>query len=166
MNGPRWLPLRWGSLSMQGSENAAVLPVPVFAAAMTSRPSSANGMARSWTGVGFGVAQRLDGGKGVFGKAEVGERSDDSLLWSCFERQAWRRAASRRTHARTEPRMPDASEILGFRQVGMPARPLRRILYRGVVSNGASDEIRACDESHARAVKAHGAADGNRKSCK
>ena len=47
MKGPRWFLLRCGSLSMQGSENAAVLPVPVFAAAITSRPSSANGMARS-----------------------------------------------------------------------------------------------------------------------
>ena len=38
--------------SSEGSEKAAVLPVPVLAAAMRSRPSSARGMACSWTGVG------------------------------------------------------------------------------------------------------------------
>ncbi len=35
-----------------GQRNAAVLPVPVLAAAMRSRPSSTRGMACSWTGVG------------------------------------------------------------------------------------------------------------------
>ena len=38
--------------SIMGSANAAVLPVPVVAAATTSRPSSASGMACSCTGVG------------------------------------------------------------------------------------------------------------------
>src|SRR4051795_5330399 len=40
------------SRSRIGSVNAAVLPVPVCAAARTSRPCSTIGMARSWTGVG------------------------------------------------------------------------------------------------------------------
>ena len=35
-----------------GSVNAAVLPVPVWAEATTSRPSSTRGMAPAWTGVG------------------------------------------------------------------------------------------------------------------
>ena len=35
-----------------GSTNAAVLPVPVWAPARTSRPSSTAGMARAWIGVG------------------------------------------------------------------------------------------------------------------
>ena len=38
--------------SIMGSENAAVLPVPVLAAATTSRPSRASGIACSCTGVG------------------------------------------------------------------------------------------------------------------
>jgi hypothetical protein len=36
-----------------GSANAAVLPVPVWAPAMRSRPDSTTGMACSWIGVGF-----------------------------------------------------------------------------------------------------------------
>ena len=51
MSGP-FSPLAWESPSIAGSENAAVLPVPVFAAAMMSRPSSTSGMAFSCTGVG------------------------------------------------------------------------------------------------------------------
>ena len=34
-----------------GIENAAVLPVPVWAAPMTSRPASTIGMALAWIGV-------------------------------------------------------------------------------------------------------------------
>jgi hypothetical protein len=34
-----------------GSENAAVLPVPVWAAPMTSRPSRTIGIAFAWIGV-------------------------------------------------------------------------------------------------------------------
>ena len=51
MSGP-CPPLAWPRRSSEGSEKAAVLPVPVLAAAMRSRPSSARGMACSWTGVG------------------------------------------------------------------------------------------------------------------
>src|ERR1035438_2958379 len=40
------------SFSMMGSRNAKVFPVPVWAVAKTSLPSSACGMAISWTGVG------------------------------------------------------------------------------------------------------------------
>jgi len=36
-----------------GNANAAVLPVPVCAPAMRSRPASTSGMACSWTGEGF-----------------------------------------------------------------------------------------------------------------
>ncbi|CAB5283835.1 hypothetical protein IST453_00804 [Burkholderia multivorans] len=39
---------RW----MIGSEKLAVLPVPVCAAPMTSRPASTTGMACAWIGVG------------------------------------------------------------------------------------------------------------------
>ncbi len=39
-----------------GSTKAAVLPVPVWAAARTSRPASTSGMAAAWTGVGVFVA--------------------------------------------------------------------------------------------------------------
>ena len=35
---------------------AAVLPVPVWAAARTSRPARTRGMAAAWTGVGVGVS--------------------------------------------------------------------------------------------------------------
>ena len=42
-----------GRVLRMGSRNAAVLPVPVLAAAMRSRPSRTNGMACSCTGVGF-----------------------------------------------------------------------------------------------------------------
>ena len=41
-----------GSLSSVGSRKAAVLPVPVWAAASRSRPASTSGMERSCTGVG------------------------------------------------------------------------------------------------------------------
>ena len=37
---------------MMGMANARVLPVPVWAVATTSRPSSNGGMASAWTGVG------------------------------------------------------------------------------------------------------------------
>jgi len=46
--------LAWGaSFCRIGSANAAVLPVPVCAPAMRSRPASTSGMACSWTGEGF-----------------------------------------------------------------------------------------------------------------
>ena len=51
MSGPR-SPFACPSLSIEGSEKAAVLPVPVFAAAMMSCPSRTSGIARSCTGVG------------------------------------------------------------------------------------------------------------------
>jgi hypothetical protein len=35
-----------------GSANAAVLPVPVCALPMTSRPASTSGIERNWMGVG------------------------------------------------------------------------------------------------------------------
>ena len=38
--------------SRMGSTKAAVLPVPVWAAARTSRPSRTRGIAADWTGVG------------------------------------------------------------------------------------------------------------------
>ena len=38
--------------SMIGSPNAAVLPVPVCAWPITSRPSSSDGIACSWIGLG------------------------------------------------------------------------------------------------------------------
>src|SRR5271168_2673461 len=38
--------------SINGIENARVLPVPVCAVATTSRPSMSGGMACAWTGVG------------------------------------------------------------------------------------------------------------------
>src|SRR5215210_4404013 len=37
---------------MMGSRNAAVLPLPVMAQAITSRPSIAGGIASDWMGVG------------------------------------------------------------------------------------------------------------------
>ena len=36
-----------------GSEKPAVLPVPVWAAPMTSRPCSTSGIALAWIGVGY-----------------------------------------------------------------------------------------------------------------
>ena len=44
---------RASSISMSGMPNAAVLPVPVLAWPMTSRPSSALGMKAAWMGVGW-----------------------------------------------------------------------------------------------------------------
>ncbi len=41
----------WPSRWSIGSTNAAVLPVPVWAPAMRSRPASTSGMASAWTGV-------------------------------------------------------------------------------------------------------------------
>jgi hypothetical protein len=41
------------SIWMIGSEKLAVLPVPVWAAPMTSRPCSTTGMAWAWIGVGW-----------------------------------------------------------------------------------------------------------------
>ena len=37
---------------MVGSRNAAVLPVPVWAAASRSRPARTSGIEAAWTGVG------------------------------------------------------------------------------------------------------------------
>ena len=48
-----WRSLPSVSRSRMGRRKAAVLPVPVWARPMRSRPSSASGMARSWIGVGW-----------------------------------------------------------------------------------------------------------------
>ena len=59
--------------SMIGSPKAAVLPVPVCAWPITSRPSSSGGIACSWIGLGrlvADVAQRVEGG---LGEPEFGE---------------------------------------------------------------------------------------------
>jgi hypothetical protein len=40
---------------MSGSPNASVLPLPVYACPMTSRPSSSGGMAAAWMGVGISI---------------------------------------------------------------------------------------------------------------
>ena len=46
------LAVSWRSMRCSsGMENAAVLPVPVWAAPITSRPSSTSGMALAWIGV-------------------------------------------------------------------------------------------------------------------
>jgi hypothetical protein len=46
------LPFSWRIIfCSSGSENAAVLPVPVCAAPMTSRPASTIGIALAWMGV-------------------------------------------------------------------------------------------------------------------
>ena len=42
-----------------GSRKAAVLPVPVGADAIRSRPASSTGMACAWTGVGWLISRRL-----------------------------------------------------------------------------------------------------------
>ena len=51
MSGP-WPRSAWGRRLIEGSRNAAVLPVPVWAAARRSRPSRTYGMACAWTEVG------------------------------------------------------------------------------------------------------------------
>ena len=43
---------RWPSREISGSANAAVLPVPVWAEPITSRPCRIRGMARNWIAVG------------------------------------------------------------------------------------------------------------------
>ena len=53
-----------------GRTKAAVLPVPVWAAARTSRPSRTRGMALAWTGVGVVVSLFRDGAEQVGRQAE------------------------------------------------------------------------------------------------
>lgn len=59
----RWRPLGWKlervMLAMMGKQKAAVLPEPVWAHAMRSRPCRQMGMEYFWTGVGLSYLQRL-----------------------------------------------------------------------------------------------------------
>ena len=60
---------RW----IEGSENAAVLPVPVCAMPSRSRPSSSGGIAWRWIGVGVGIALGFERAEQRLGQAEVGK---------------------------------------------------------------------------------------------
>ena len=59
--------------SSSGSPKAAVLPVPVWAWPITSRPSSSGGIACSWIGLGDLVADVVEGLQDRLGQAEVGK---------------------------------------------------------------------------------------------
>ena len=102
---------------------AAVLPVPVWAAARTSRPARTSGMAAAWTGVGAGVALLRDGPE------EIGRQAER------VEGQAWllrgfplpsRRGSAGATSARRRARVgarPDGGRPEHSRN--RPDRPLR-----------------------------------------
>ncbi len=128
MSGP-WPPFACPRPSSAGSENAAVLPVPVLAAAMRSRPSSTSGMACSCTGVGIFIAQTRHGVEDFRGQPQLVEFCHRYRLRS-FRWSRARRRAGRVSACAQASRPVEAQEMLpSLRVVG--ALGVRGQLQRG-----------------------------------
>ena len=101
---------RW----IDGSTNAAVLPVPVCAMPSRSRPSSTVGIACAWIGVGVGIALGLERADERLGEAEMGEFGHGNLSNS----------ASRTPKGRTGGGGNDTPRDLGSLSLKRPRRSL------------------------------------------
>jgi hypothetical protein len=120
------------------SRNAAVLPLPVIAQAMTSRPSTAGGMASSWIGVGRAIAHVPDPAHQVGMESETSERHTEISF-----RGSARRAAIRCQRIRLV--LWKNGGIAGeayVRDPGRSRRQRRRPLGDGEDSHGEAEKAR------------------------
>ena len=144
-----------------GSVKAAVLPVPVWAAARTSRPWRTRGMAWDWTGVGVFVALLDDGLEEVGRQAE---RIEGQVVSCGPDRGACAQASGEWAVRAVRAGRRPAVSLLRERSYRIPAPPtaLRRawapaagITKRrpGYPGRRGSRERRAAGEPGARGVE-------------